>query len=200
MNPDLRYFSEEQANVLQEWRRKAKRIAEWKEWHEKHTNAWKEIQIFFRKAHFFEGRYLNKNRIDELFDYSQWGQGGRRGLNRNLYEANGVKNFNNALRKLLDENIPLPERFANFSRLQGAGVWVTSQLLCKKYPKIRPFVGTTANRTGFMDKVIFNNLTLEQIKLAEKDATRKFGKISDGKTLRYLTYYTLLYRDILQLS
>jgi len=98
------------------------------------------------------------------------------------------------LRKLLNEDEPLPERFENFLNLKGAGIWTTSQILCKWYPETYPFVATTNGR-GFMDKILFNNLHSTRLKLAQNDAIKHYKidpKFHSSQTLKYLTYSMVL--------
>jgi hypothetical protein len=190
---ELRYLDVGQARVIVQWKNRAVEETRWKEWCEKHVDARKKIQEIFNQADFFKGKDLNQEEISEIFKQTIRGQGGR-ALNSTLYTENSLKSFNSALRRLLYEDDHLPKRFENFLNLKGAGIWTTSQLLCKWYPRTHPFVGTV-NGTGFMDEVLFNKLTTAQLKSAQDDAIEYYQtkpRFFSSKTLKYLTYAMIL--------
>jgi len=200
---ELRYLDEGQARILIQWKNQATEGRNWREWCNKHIDAKREIRKIFHRAGFLKGKDLNIKEIHAVFEYAGWGQGGR-ALNRTLYETNGLKKFNRALRELLNEYEPLPKRFENFLNLKGVGIWTASQILCKWYPETYPFIATTRGK-GFMDKILFNNLHATRLKLAQNDAIKYYDtdpKFYSSKTLKYLTYSMILkeIRDFIELE
>jgi len=101
-----------------------------------------------------------------------------------------------ALKFLLDESKPLPDRFERFYDLKGAGIWTTSQILSKWRPKKYAFVafgGKTAN--PFMRDTLFDRLSPQQVETAREDVAIEY-RIDPAdyspRTIKYLSLSKVL--------
>mgnify|MGYP001147726205 CR=1 FL=1 len=179
-----KYLSSEQVRVLEKWKRRAISTGGWSRWCQEHIDGHNKMLELLKRRRFFSGGTLTRVEIDELFGYTKWGQGGA----LVLCKEENPKRISKALRFLLMENKPLPDRFERFYRLKGAGIWTTSQILSKWRPRKYAFVAVGGK--PFMEETLFDRLSSLQLETAEEDAIIEHkidpAHYSQGTT-RYLT-------------
>lgn len=108
-------------------------------WAKEAKAAIEAIHQILRESEFQAGNDLISGQLDSIFHYMR-DLMPNRSLARNLYEDNGLANFNSRLRKLFFGTERLAERVDQFLELKRVGVLTVSQFLCvldpREYPEI----------------------------------------------------------------
>lgn len=183
----LRYLTSKQADTLKQWKKQATKSSGWKGWCKLHKDGRNAMLKLFRQTNFFKGNALNRDEINELFNYVQWGQGGRNSLRKSQSPSKVSK----ALRFLFDEKKALPDRFERFYQLKGLGIWTTSQILSKWNPSKYAFIASSSNKNTFMRKMIFDRLRSESLELAKEDALLTYGITEEDYSIGTVKYLQL---------
>lgn len=129
-------FTSEQESALQKWKGYLY-SQQAQQWEKDEKEAVDIIRAIFNQADFEKGNDLNPEQLDEIFRQMRrliW----NRSLTSNLYEGNGLTNFNSRLRKLLFSKEPLAIRVDQFLQLHHVGILTLSQFLCVYSPTEYP--------------------------------------------------------------
>ncbi len=166
----------DQLEALGRWGRYS-RTEEFHQWlRAQHVNA--------RRFQRLVGRARSEEDVSTLFKLVWEGQGGRRAVNRRLYESNSLRSFLSALRFLANEKLSLPERVDNFFQLKGTAIWGMSLLLCYVDPYKYPFVA------GFMKELL--GLDKAQIIRSRARVMNRYPDLRENEvspeTWKYLTF------------
>jgi len=182
-------FTPEQKDNLKKWKvfldsEQAQR------WAIEEKKAIDSIHNILGQAGFEEGNDLTSGELDSIFHHMRE-LINNRSLARNLYEDNGLTNFNFRLRRLLFNNGPLADRINQFLELKRVGLLTVSHFLCAFTPTEYPEIGW---RT-------FDVLELDSTQLDEADgqAMREHNIASPqdyrGDTIEYLRDM-IIFREI----
>jgi hypothetical protein len=131
-------LSEEQKHHLTGWRTSLER-SESRDWYLSVKQASADFNKIISEAGFRENRDLVASQIDELFRLMKR-LSRNRGLGRNLYEQNGLSDFNKRLRILLFSSEPIAKRVNQFRELKGVKEVVMSHFLCMTDPAAFPYI------------------------------------------------------------
>ena len=138
MSNEVFSFTPEQKANLEKWRAflDSEQAKQWDTWEKKAVES---LHTILEESGFREGNDLSEEQLDNVFHYVRWLMSNQ-ALTRNLYEKNGLANFNSRLRKLFFGSEPLAKRVDQFVELSGVGVPTVAQFLCaldpSEYPKI----------------------------------------------------------------
>jgi len=131
-------FTPEQEASLQKWKSYLN-SQQAQDWDKDEKEALETIESIFENEGFEKGKDISPELFDEIFRQMRrliW----NRSLTHNLYEENGLDNFNSRLRKLLLSPEPLATRVDQFLKLHYVGILTVSQFLCAysptKYPEL----------------------------------------------------------------
>lgn len=128
----------EQKDHLTQWK-KLLEGEQAQEWIRDEKAATESIHRILEKAGFREGNDLTSGELDAVF-HQMRELINNRVLARNLYEDNGLANFNSKLRQLFVGNEPLADRVNQFLGLKRVGILTVSHFLCafdpREYPEI----------------------------------------------------------------
>jgi hypothetical protein len=133
-------FTESQVNQLNSWKRvlDTERVTNW---YEAVKRASSQFNVVLTDAGFGQGRSLDSNQIERLFEAMRR-LSHNRALNKRLYELNGLEEFNKRLRTLLFGPEPIHKRIDQFKNLKGVKEMTISQFLCLKDPTNYPYVSS----------------------------------------------------------
>lgn len=129
-------FTQEQESDLQKWKGYLY-SQQAQEWDQDEKEALDTVKNIFEEVGFEKGKDINPELFDEIFRQMRrliW----NRSLTSNLYEENGLSNFNSKLRKLLFSPEPLATRVDQFLKLHYVGILTVSQFLCAYSPTEYP--------------------------------------------------------------
>ena len=131
-------FTSEQKDNLKRWNNLLQ-SEQAQTWAEEAGAAIEAIHYILQESKFREGSDLTSGQLDSIFHHMR-DLINNRSLARNLYEDNGLANFNSRLRKLFFGTERLAERVNQFLGLKRVGVLTASQFLCvldsREYPEI----------------------------------------------------------------
>jgi len=189
MDNEVFSFTPEQKDSLGRW--KAFLNSEQaQEWAVDEKEAIESIHNTLKQARFEEGGDLTPQELDCIFHHMRK-LINNRSLARNLYEDNGLANFNSRLRKLLFSGDPLANRVNQFLELKKVGLLTVSHFLCAFSPTQYPEVGWQT----------FDVLDLDstQLDMAFRQALREHNILSPqdyrGDATEYLRDITI-FREI----
>src|SRR5712691_5199465 len=131
-------LTEQQKRQLVGWRNTVER-SENKVWYSSVKQASVDFNKIISEAGFRENKDLLASQIDELFRLMKK-LSRNRGLGRNLYEQNGLNDFNTRLRTLLFGAEPIARRVDQFRELKGVKEVVMSHFLCMADPGEFPYI------------------------------------------------------------
>ena len=139
------------------------------------------IHNILKQARFEEGNDLTPEKLDSMF-HEMRELINNRSLARNLYEDNGIANFNSRLRRLFFSNEPFADRVNQFLELKRVGILTVSHFLCAFSPTENPEIGWQTLDVLELDSVQLDN--------AYRQALREHGISSPqdyrGDTIEYL--------------
>jgi len=189
MNNEVFSFTPEQKANLEKWKVFLD-TEQARAWAIEEKEAIESIHNILKQEKFEEGNDLTPEKLDSIF-HQMRNLINNRALARNLYEDNGITNFNSKLRQLLFSNKPLAKRVNQFLGLKRVGIVTVSQFLCAIDPSAYPEITTQT----------FDVLELDstQLDMAYKQALRE-NNISSPQdyhddTLDYLSY-AIIFREI----
>lgn len=110
-----------------------------RKWREQESAAFNSFNSLVDETNFKRGENLTAEQLDKIFTLARELVSNRM-LGRNLYEINGIENFNQCLRDLLYDERALIERVHEFLNLRGVGLQMVSQFLCLMNPREYPLV------------------------------------------------------------
>lgn len=139
MNNEVFSFTPEQKANLEKWKVFLD-SEQAKEWAISEGAAIESIHAILKQARFEEGNDLSEEQLDEVFRKMKM-LINNMALARNLYDNNGLTNFNSRLRRLFFSSEPLAERINQFIELKGVAKLTVSQFLCAFSPTKYPEVG-----------------------------------------------------------
>ena len=138
MNNEVFSFTPEQKANLEKWRAFLD-TEQAREWATEEKEAVEALQTILKQAGFREGNNLSEEQLDDVFRKMKMLINNMT-LARNLYDNNGLANFNSRLRKLYFSSEPLAKRVNQFIELIGVAKLTVSQFLCAfsltKYPEV----------------------------------------------------------------
>lgn len=138
MNNEVFSFTPEQKANLEKWKVSLD-SEQAKEWAISEGAAIESIHAILKQARFEEGNDLTSDELDSIFRQMRE-LINNRALARNLYEDNGIANFNSRLRRLFFSSEPLADRVNQFLDLKRVGILTVSHFLCAfsatEYPEI----------------------------------------------------------------
>lgn len=137
MDESVIKWNEEQKQILETLKR-YRRDSDLKEWSEHGLEQSNEIRQILEEAD-FQNKDLSSHQLEQIFSIMR-NVISNRALTRNLYEKNGINDFNEALRQLLDESIPLSARIDDFLDLSGVGKFTVSHFLFLYNPRKFPIL------------------------------------------------------------
>ncbi len=139
MNNEVFSFTSEQKDNLKNW--KAFLDTEQAQgWAVEEKEAIDSIHNILEQTGFKKGNNLKPQEFDFIFHHMK-ALINNRALARNLYEDNGLTEFNSRLRNLLFSNDSLAERVNQFLELKKVGLLTVSHFLCAFSPTEYPEVG-----------------------------------------------------------
>ena len=139
MNNEVFSFTPEQKVNLEKWRAFLD-TEQAREWATEEKEAVEALQTILKQAGFREGNNLSEEQLDDVFRKMKM-LINNMALARNLYDNNGLANFNSRLRKLYFSSEPLAKRVNQFIELIGVAKLTVSQFLCAFSPTKYPEVG-----------------------------------------------------------
>ncbi len=189
MNNEIFSFTSEQKDNLKKW--KAFLDSEQAQgWATEEREAIDSIHNILEQTGFKEGNNLKPQEFDSIFHHMK-ALINNRSLARNLYEDNGLDDFNSRLRRLLFSSDSLADRVNQFLELKRVGLLTVSHFLCASSPTEYPEVGWQT----------FDVLELDSTQLdeAHKQAMREHNIPSPqdyrDETIEYLSD-TIVFREI----
>jgi len=189
MNDEIFSFTPEQKDNLEKWRGLLE-SNQAQEWAKDEKVAIESVHTILKQARFEEGNDLSPDVLDTIFRLMRK-LINNRALARNLYEDNGIENFNSKLRRLFFGNEPLADRVNQFLELKRVGVLTVSHFLCIFNPTEYPEIGWQT----------FGILELDSVQLdsAYRQAMREYNITSPqncrGNTIEYIRD-TIIFREI----
>ena len=160
-------FTPEQEASLQKWRSYLNG-QQALDWDKDEKEAVETIRSILEDVGFEKGKDISPELFDVIFHQMRrliW----NRSLTSNLYEENGLVNFNSRLRKLLFSPEPLANRVDQFLKLHYVGILTVSQFLCAYSPTEYPELSSqtvgvlqldsTQMETAFRQALDENNIT-----------------------------------------
>jgi len=139
MNEEGFSFTSEQKDNLKNW--KALLSSEKAQgWAVEEKEAIDSIHNILEETGFKKGNDLKPGELDSVFRHMK-ALINNRALARNLYEENGLTEFNSRLRNLFFSDDPLPNRVNQFLDLKKVGLLTVSHFLCAFSPTEYPEVG-----------------------------------------------------------
>lgn len=147
-------FTQEQLENLRKWA-KYLDLDDVRGWLHSEGEAVKTFNKILDDTKFAEGNDLTEDQLDSLFgrmkDISS-----NRALSRNLYEKNGLSDFNARLRTLLFGQEPLTNRINQFFELHGVAEMTASHFLCAFKPSEYPLITFPTLETLDLDSTQLN--------------------------------------------
>ena len=140
MNDETFSFTPEQKANLYKWRALLD-SEQARAWATEEKAAIESIHSILKQARFEEGNDLTPEQLDSIF-HQMRELINNRSLARNLYEDNGIANFNFRLRRLLFSGEPLVDRVNQFLELKRVGILTISHFLCAFDPSVYPEITT----------------------------------------------------------
>lgn len=138
MSDEVFSFTSEQKANLEKWKAFLD-TEQARVWSVDEKEAIESIHAILKQARFEEGNDLTSDELDSIF-HQMRELINNRSLARNLYEDNGIANFNSRLRRLFFSSEPLADRVNQFLKLKRVGILTVSHFLCAfsatKYPEI----------------------------------------------------------------
>ena len=136
----------------------------------------------------FQTRDLKPELIDDLFRFMKQ-MAANRNLGRQLYEVNGLENFNKRLRTLLFGTEPIVNRMDQFFEMKGIREVTMSHFLCLFKPTEYPFY--SSQTFGVLD------ISKEQYKEVEAQTVKEFNvhQSLDEDTFNYLQHL-VVFREL----
>lgn len=189
MTDEVFSFTSEQKTNLEKWEtfldtEKARG------WAIEEKEAIEVIHNILKQAKFGEGNDLTPEELNSIF-HQMRKLINNRSLARNLYEDNGIANFNSRLRRLLFSSESLVDRVNQFLELKRVRVLTVSHFLCAFDPSVYPEIGWQTLDVLELDSV--------QLDDAYKQALKEHGISSPqdyrGDTIEYLRG-TVIFREI----
>ena len=189
MSNEVFSFTPEQEANLEKWKAflDSEQAKQWAIWEKE---AIESIHNILKQARFEEGNDLTPEKLDSMF-HEMRELINNRSLARNLYEDNGIANFNSRLRRLLFSSESLAERVNQFLELKRVGMLTVSHFLCAFSPTEYPEIGWQT----------FDVLELDstQLNIAYGQALREHNISSPqayrGDTIEYLRDM-IIFREI----
>ena len=189
MSNEVFSFTPEQKTNLEKWKAflDTERA---RTWAIEEKEAIESIHNILKQARFEEGNDLTPEKLDSMF-HEMRELINNRSLARNLYEDNGIANFNSRLRRLLFSSESLAERVNQFLELKRVGMLTVSHFLCAFSPTEYPEIGWQT----------FDVLELDstQLNMAYKQALREHNIPSPqdyrDDTIEYLSDM-IIFREI----
>lgn len=155
-------FTQEQIENLRKWT-KYLDMDDVREWLQSEEEAVKTFNKILGDTEFAEGNNLTEDQLDSLFgcmkDISS-----NRALSRNLYEKNGLSDFNARLRTLLFGQEPLANRIDQFFGLHGVAEMTASHFLCAFKPSEYPLITSPTLEVFDLDSVQQNVASRQSLK------------------------------------
>ncbi len=189
MNNQVFSFTPEQKTNLQRWRALLD-SDEAKQWATSEDTAIESIHATLNQARFEEGNDLTSGELDSIF-HQMRELINNRALARNLYEDNGIANFNSRLRRLFFNNEPLADRVNQFLELKRVGILTVSHFLCT-------FSATEYSEIGWQTLDVLE-LDSTQLDIAYRQALREHNISSPedyrDDTIEYLSGM-IIFREI----
>jgi len=132
-------FTAEQIENLKNWKtlHEDDQVTKWAT---EENEAIRSFQDIIKNTKFQEGNDLTSDQLDVIFKNLR-SLIRNRTLTKNLYNTNGLSNFNARLRKLLFSEDPLAKRINQFMELKGVRTLTVSQFLFAFDPKQYPEIG-----------------------------------------------------------
>ena len=185
---DFSFTPEQKAN-LEKWKAflDSKRA---KEWAIEEGDAIKSIHNTFNQARFEEGNDLTSDELDDVFRKMKILINNMT-LARNLYDNNGLANFNSRLRRLFFSSEPLAERINQFIELNGVAKLTVSQFLCALSPTKYPEVGWATLDVLDLDSVQLDNAYRQALREHNISSPQNYR----GDTIEYLRDM-IIFREI----
>jgi len=138
MGNEVFSFTLEQKTKLEKWKAFLDSEQE-KQWAAEEKEAVESLHSILEQTRFKEGKDLAAEQLDGVFRTVRE-LINNRAIAKNLYDNNGLANFNSRLRRLFSSTEPLAERVNQFIELKGVGIPTVSQFLCafdpREYPEI----------------------------------------------------------------
>lgn len=140
MNNETFSFTPEQKANLEKWGALLN-TEQARRWAASEKAAIESIHNILKQARFEEGNDLTSEELDSTF-HQMRELINNRSLARNLYEDNGIVNFNSRLRQLFFSSEPLANRVNEFLKLKRVGILTVSHFLCAFDPSAYPEITT----------------------------------------------------------